>query len=58
VEALERLMEDAEADRPFITALTISNARGGLLAPGFFGCARRSRPGSYDPLLLFVLFKS
>ena len=33
VEALERLTEeDAEADRPFITALTISNAHGGLPA--------------------------
>ena len=33
--------EDAEADRPFIAALTISKARGGLPAPGFFGCDRR-----------------
>ena len=41
-EALERLMEeDAEADRPFIAALAISKARGGLPAPGFFDCARR-----------------
>src|SRR6266446_10163795 len=41
-EALERLMEeDAAADRPFIAALVISKARGGLPAPGFFGCARR-----------------
>ena len=33
VEALGRLREeDAEADRRFITALTISNAHGGLLA--------------------------
>ena len=35
-EALERLMEeDAAADRPFIAALAISKARGGLPAPGF-----------------------
>jgi hypothetical protein len=41
-EALERLMEeDAAADRPFIAALAISKARGGLPAPGFFDCARR-----------------
>src|SRR5467141_933714 len=41
-EALERLMEeDMAADRPFIAALTISKARGGLPAPGFFDCVRR-----------------
>ena len=41
-EALERLMEeDAAANRPFIAALVISKARGGLPAPGFFDCARR-----------------
>jgi hypothetical protein len=41
-EALERLMEeDAAADRPFIAALAISKARGGLPAPGFFDYARR-----------------
>jgi len=41
-EALERLMEeDAAADRPFIAALAISKARGGLPAPGFFDCGRR-----------------
>ena len=40
--ALERLMEeDAAADRPFIAALAISKARGGLPGPGFFDCARR-----------------
>jgi hypothetical protein len=40
-EALEHLMqEDAAADRPFIAALVISKARGGL-GPGFFDCARR-----------------
>jgi hypothetical protein len=34
-EALERLMEeDAAAGRPFIAALAISKARGGLPAPG------------------------
>ncbi len=41
-EALERLMEeDAEVGLPFIAALVISKARGGLPAPGFFACARR-----------------
>ena len=41
-EALERLMaEDAEADLPFIAAMVISKARGGLPAPGFFDCAAR-----------------
>jgi hypothetical protein len=41
-EALERLMEeDAAADRPFIAALAISKARGGLPAPRFFDCAGR-----------------
>src|SRR5439155_1139848 len=36
-EALERLMEeDAATERPFIAALAISKARGGLPAPGFF----------------------
>ena len=33
--------EDAAADCPFIAALAISKARGGLPAPGFFDCARR-----------------
>ena len=41
-QALERLMvEDASADRPFIAAMVISKARGGLPAPGFFDCAAR-----------------
>ena len=41
-EALEQLMvEDAAADRPFIAAMVISKARGGLPAPGFFDCAAR-----------------
>ena len=40
-EALEHLMaEDAATDRPFIAAIAISKARGGLPAPGFFDCAR------------------
>ena len=41
-QALEQLMaEDAAADRPFIAAMVISKARGGLPAPGFFDCAAR-----------------
>ena len=41
-EALELLIaEDAATDRPFIAAIAISKARGGLPAPGFFECARR-----------------
>ncbi len=41
-EALESLMaEDAAAGHPFIAALVISRARGGLPAPGFFNCAAR-----------------
>ena len=41
-EALERLMaEDAASRRPFIAALVISRAHGGLPAPGFFTCAAR-----------------
>ena len=40
--ALEHLMaEDASTDCPFIAAIVISKARGGLPAPGFFDCARR-----------------
>ena len=40
--ALEHLMaEDASTDRPFIAAIVISKARGGLPALGFFDCARR-----------------
>ncbi len=46
-EALEHLMtEDAAADRPFIAAIVISKARGGLPAPGFFDCA--ARLGRFD----------
>jgi hypothetical protein len=49
-EALERLMEeDAAADFPFIAALAISKARGGLPAPGFFDCARRLVRFAGDP---------
>ncbi len=41
-EALARLMaEDATTHRPFIAAMAISKARGGLPAPGFFDRARR-----------------
>ena len=41
-QALERLMqEDAANGQPFIAALVMSKARGGLPAPGFFDCARR-----------------
>lgn len=40
-EALEWLMrEDAANDHPFIAALVISRARGGLPAPGFFDLAK------------------
>jgi hypothetical protein len=46
-EALEHLMtEDAASDRPFIAALVISKARGGLPAAGFFDCA--ARLGRFD----------
>jgi hypothetical protein len=49
-EALERLMEeDAAAGRPFIAALAISKARGGLPGPGFFDCARRLGRFAGDP---------
>jgi hypothetical protein len=41
-EALEQTMaEDAASNRPFIAAMVISKARGGLPAPGFFDCAAR-----------------
>ncbi|QDM19386.1 hypothetical protein FNL55_07550 [Tardiphaga sp. vice352] len=46
-EALEHLMaEDAATARPFIAAIAISKARGGLPAPGFFDCA--ARLGRFD----------
>jgi len=41
--------EDAAADRPFIAALVISRARGGLPAPGYFNCARRLGRFPGDP---------
>jgi hypothetical protein len=41
--------EDAGADRPFIAALAISKAHGGLPAPGFFDCARRLGRFAGDP---------
>ena len=41
-EALEHTMrEDAANGRPFIAALVISKARGGLPAPGFFQTAQQ-----------------
>jgi hypothetical protein len=40
-EALHLMAEDAATGRPFIVAIAISKARGGLPAPGFFDCARR-----------------
>ena len=41
-QALEQLMaEDAAAMRPFIAAMVIGKARGGLPAPGFFDSAAR-----------------
>jgi hypothetical protein len=49
-ESLERLMEeDAAAGRPFIAAIAVSKARGGLPAPGFFDCARRLGRFAGDP---------
>ncbi len=46
-EALDHLMtEDAATARPFIAAIVISKARGGLPAPGFFDCA--TRLGRFD----------
>ena len=49
-EALEHLMtEDAATDRPFIAAIIISKARGGLPAPGFFDCAARLGRFDGDP---------
>ncbi len=40
------MTEDAATDRPFIAAIVISKARGGLPAPGFFDCA--ARLGRFD----------
>ena len=48
--ALEHMMEeDAVAGRPFIAALVLSKARGGLPAMGFFDCARRLGRFAGDP---------
>jgi len=48
--ALEHMMEeDAVAGRPFIAALVLSNARGGLPTMGFFDCARRLGRFAGDP---------
>ena len=48
--ALEHLMEeDAEVGRPFLAALVLSKARGGLPAMGFFDCARRLGRFAGDP---------
>jgi hypothetical protein len=48
--ALERLMaDDAAADRPFIAAMVISKARGGMPAPGFFEDAGRLGRFAGDP---------
>ena len=48
--ALEHMMEeDAVAGRPFIAALVLSKARGGLPAMGFFDCARRLGRFTGDP---------
>ena len=48
--ALERLMEeDAQVGRPFIAALVLSKARGGLPAVGYFDCARRLGRFAGDP---------
>ena len=49
-EALEWLMrEDAANDHPFIAALVISRARGGLPAPGFFDIAKELGRFDGDP---------
>ncbi|HET9067113.1 MAG TPA: hypothetical protein VFN28_00620 [Amaricoccus sp.] len=47
---LEELMaEDAAAGRPFIAALVVGRARGGLPAPGFFEAAARLGRFPGDP---------
>ena len=49
-EALEWLMrEDAANEHPFIAALVISRARGGLPAPGFFDIAKELGRFDGDP---------
>lgn len=48
-EALEHLMlEDAANGHPFIAALVVGRARGGLPAPGFFDCASRAGRFHHD----------
>lgn len=48
-EALEHLiLEDAANGHPFIAALVVSRARGGLPAPGFFDCASRAGRFHHD----------
>src|SRR5262249_7868676 len=44
-----RILEDAAADRPFVAALAISKARGGLPGRGVFDCARRLGGFAGDP---------
>lgn len=49
-EALERLMrQDAANGHPFIAALVISRARGGMPAPGFFDIAKELGRFDGDP---------
>ena len=49
-EALEHLMrEDAANGHPFIAALVVGRARGGLPAPGFFEVARQLGRFADDP---------
>ena len=49
-EALERLMrQDAANGHPFIAALAISRARGGMPAPGFFDIAKELGRFDGDP---------
>ena len=49
-EALEHTMrEDAANGHPFIAALVISKARGGLPAPGFFQAAQQLGQFADDP---------
>ena len=50
-------MEDAQADRPFIATLTISRRVATCRRPRS-SAAPGVSASSYDPLLLFVLFKS
>lgn len=61
-DALEHLMaEDPASGRPFIAAIVISKARGGLPAPGFLP-GRQDRPAAsgcslpFEPVLAHRLF--